>query len=117
MKHSTPAPFAVSPGSVLREEIEGRLGISQERLARAVGVSRLTINEIINEKRTVTADMALKLARALGTDPEFWLTLQLGLDLARAREKCGDLAHIQILRERVEYRGPESLHERRKAAG
>jgi addiction module HigA family antidote len=60
---------------VLRELIERRLGISQGRLAKAFGFSRQTINEIVDEKRTMTAEMALKLAKALGTDAEFWLTL------------------------------------------
>jgi len=116
MKHVPIGPIVVSPGSVLREEIEKRLGISQERLARAIGVSRLTINEIVNEKRTVTAEMALKLAKALGTDPEFWLTLQQGLDLARAREKCGNLRDVEVLRERVEYPGVDALPRQRHAA-
>ena len=117
MNHIPFAPIAVSPGSVLREKIEKRLGISQDRLAKALGVSRLTINEIVNEKRTVTADMALKLAKALGTDPEFWLTLQQGFDLARARERCGDLPNVEVLRERVEFPGMEGLKERRRAGG
>jgi addiction module HigA family antidote len=117
MKHVPLAPIAVSPGSVLREEIEKRLEISQERLAQAIGVSRLTINEIVNEKRTVTAEMALRLGKALGTDPEFWLTLQLGLDLSRAREKYGDMADVQVLRRRVEFPGTDGLGKRRQAAG
>jgi len=116
MSHIPFAPVGVSPGSVLREKIEKRLGISQDRLARALGVSRLTVNEIVNEKRTVTADMALKLAKALGSDPEFWLTLQQGFDLARARERC-DLSDVEVLRERVEFPGVEGLKERRRAAG
>lgn len=117
MKHVPFAPIAVSPGSVLREEIANRLGISQDRLAKALGVSRLTINEIVNEKRTVTAEMALKLAKALGTDAEFWLNLQQGFDLARARERCGDLPDVEVLRERVEFPGVDGLEERRRAAG
>jgi addiction module HigA family antidote len=117
MMYAPLAPVAVSPGSVLREGVAKRLGISRDRLAKALGVSRLTINEIINEKRTVTADMALKLAKALGTDPEFWLTLQQGFDLARARERCGDLPDVEVLRERVEFPGIEGLKERRRAAG
>lgn len=93
------APFVVSPGSVLRVEIEERLGISQDQLASALGVSRLTVNEIVNEKRNVTADMALKLAKALGTDPHFWLNLQQDVDLAKARDRLGDLKDVKILRE------------------
>lgn len=109
--------FAVSPGSVLRKEIEGELGISQDRLAKALGVSRLTVNEIVNEKRNVTAEMALKLARALGTDPEFWLNLQQGFDLARARARCGDLPEVEVLRQPVEFPGVDAPKERRRAAG
>ena len=91
--------FAVSPGSVLRLEIEEALGISQDQLAAATGVSRLTINEIVNEKRTVTAEMALKLAKALGTDPRFWLNLQQDVDLARANAKLGAMSNVKVLRE------------------
>lgn len=92
------APFVVSPGSVLRVEIEERLNISQDQLAGALGVSRLTVNEIVNEKRTVTAEMALKLAKTLGTDPYFWLNLQQDVDLAKARAKLGDMDDVQVLR-------------------
>jgi addiction module HigA family antidote len=90
--------FYVSPGSVLRQEIAEELGISQEKLADAMGVSRLTINEIVNEKRTVTAEMALKLAKALGTDPRFWLNLQQDVDLARAQSKLGAMSNVRVLR-------------------
>jgi addiction module HigA family antidote len=110
-------PIPVSPGSVLRQEIEKELGISQERLAKAIGVSRLTINEIVNGKRTVTAEIALKLAKALGTDPEFWLNLQQELDLAKASAKCGDLDGVEVLRERVPYPEPGRSSEGRQAAG
>jgi len=92
-------PFlVVSPGSVLRQKIVEELGISQEALATATGVSRLTINEIVNEKRAVTAEMALKLATALGTDPELWLNLQQDVDLARARAKLGAMSDVRVLR-------------------
>lgn len=100
--------FAVSPGSVLRLEIEENLGISQDQLAAATGVSRLTINEIVNEKRTVTAEMALKLAKALGTDPYLWLNLQQDVDLARAHAKLGEMSNVKVLREsEIEDRAAE----------
>jgi addiction module HigA family antidote len=100
--------FAVSLGSVLRLEIEEGLGISQEALAAATGVSRLTINEIVNEKRSVTAEMALKLAKALGTDPYLWLNLQQDVDLARARAKLGSMSNVKVLREpEIEDRAAE----------
>ena len=102
-------PFlVVSPGRVLREKIEEGLGISQDALAAATGVSRLTINEIVNEKRTVTAEMALKLAKALGTDPCLWLNLQQDVDLARARAKLGAMGNVKVLREpEIEDRAAE----------
>ena len=103
--------FAVSPGSVLRHEIEEELGISQHRLADAIGVSRLTINEIVNGKRTVTAEMALRLGKALGTDPRVWLNLQQDVDLLRAREKLGSMDDVKVLRkppdDEVESRAAE----------
>lgn len=98
MRNLPPPSFVVSPGSVLRLEIAQRLGISQDKLADAMAVSRLTINEIVNERRTVTAEMALKLAKALGTDARFWLNLQQDVDLARAREKLGAMSEVKVLR-------------------
>jgi antitoxin HigA-1 len=79
------------PGAVLRQmlqdlEEDSKLGsgirtISQTELAKRVGVSRKTINELINEKQSMTADMAIRLSRALGTTPEIWLNLQKAVDL------------------------------------
>lgn len=103
-----PPLYAVSPGSVLRHEIEEGLGISQDKLAAAMGVSRLTINEIVNEKRTVTAEMALRLAKALGTDARFWLNLQQDVDIVRARTKLGAMLDVKVLRKP----GQEGLEDR-----
>ena len=74
-----------APGDVLREEFLKAHGITQDRLADAMGVSRFRINEVINGKRTVTAETALLLAAALGTSPEFWLNLQRAVDLYEGR--------------------------------
>ena len=74
------------PGELLRKEIMPAAGLTQDRLATLLGVSRLTINEITREKRSVTADMAHRLARFFGTTPEFWLGLQQDVDLWQAAQ-------------------------------
>ncbi len=81
MTHITP----IHPGEHLAEMLT-ELGISQYRLARAIGVPPRRINEIVHGRRSVTAHTALRVGRALGTTPEFWLNLQrmYDLDLARA---------------------------------
>jgi antitoxin HigA-1 len=72
------------PGELLRKEIMPAAGLTQDRLATSLGVSRLTINEIVREKRSVTADMAHRLARFFDTTPEFWAGLQQDVDLWQA---------------------------------
>ena len=57
------------------------LGLTQDKLARILGVSRRTISEILHERRPVTTDMAHRLARAFGTSPEMWRGLQQDVDL------------------------------------
>ena len=69
------------PGAILREDILPELKMTQIRLAEALGVSRRSMNEIINERRPVTTDMAHRLARVFKTTPEFWLHLQQAVDL------------------------------------
>ena len=79
------ATSAIHPGEHLAEILE-ELGISQYRLAKAIGVPPIRINEIVHCRRSVTADTALRIGQALGMTPEFWLNLQrmYDLDLARA---------------------------------
>ena len=69
------------PGAILREDVLPEAGINQARLAETLNVSRRTVNEILNERRPVTTDMAQRLARAFGTTPEFWLRLQQAVDI------------------------------------
>ena len=75
------------PGELLRDEIMPAVGLTQERLAMLVGVSRRTINEIVNEKRSLSADLAHRLARLFDTTPDFWLGLQQDVDLWKAAQK------------------------------
>ena len=79
----------VSPGEVLLEEFLRPAGLSQSALARAMHVPPRRINEIVLGKRTITADTALRLARALGTSERFWLGLQADYDLEEAEHRLG----------------------------
>ena len=69
------------PGAILREDILSELKLSQTALAERLGVSRRTISQIVNEQRPITADMALRLSRFLGTTPVSWLTMQQAVDI------------------------------------
>lgn len=77
------------PGEVLSEEYLKPLGVSQNRLALSMRIPAQRINEIINGKRAITADTAIRLAKVIGTTPEFWLSLQMDYDLQTTIRKEG----------------------------
>jgi addiction module HigA family antidote len=79
----------VHPGEVLLEEFLKPMGLSQSRVALDIGVHPRRINEIVLEKRSVTADTALRLARYFSTSPQFWLGLQDDYDLDVAADTLG----------------------------
>lgn len=79
----------IHPGEVLLQEFLTPMGISQNALARAIGVPPRRINEIVLGKRAITADTALRLAHYFGTSEQFWMTLQATFDLEEARSKLG----------------------------
>ncbi len=79
----------VHPGEVLLEEFLEPMGLSQNRLALAVGVHPRRINEIVLGKRGITADTALRLGRFFNTTPQFWLNLQVRYDLDTAEDALG----------------------------
>jgi len=83
MKTKKLAP--IHPGEILREEFMKPYGLSQNALARALGVPPRRINEIVLEKRGITADTALRLARFFRTTAELWTGLQADYDLRLAR--------------------------------
>jgi addiction module HigA family antidote len=83
MKTNKLAP--IHPGEILREEFMKPHGLSQNALARALNVPPRRINEIVLEKRGITADTALRLARCFGTTAELWTGLQADYDLRVAR--------------------------------
>jgi addiction module HigA family antidote len=80
----------IHPGEILLEEFLKPMDISQNRLARAMDVPPRRINEIVHGKRAITADTALRLARALGTSEQFWMGLQADFDLEEARKSASD---------------------------
>ncbi|HAI68474.1 MAG TPA: addiction module antidote protein, HigA family [Gammaproteobacteria bacterium] len=69
------------PGKFVEEDILNELGITQTQLANALDIPRHTINQLVNEKCDLTADMALRLSRFTQTTPEMWLNLQLAIEL------------------------------------
>ena len=80
------SPFApVTPGEILKEEFLDDYGLSQAQLAKAVGISPNRIAEIVNNRRRITADTALRLGLYFGNSPEFWMNLQAHYDLKMAR--------------------------------
>jgi addiction module HigA family antidote len=72
------------PGEMLREDFMADYGLTVSSLARALGVSRQSINELLRERRAITPEMALRLARLFGNTPEFWLNAQRAVDLWEA---------------------------------
>ena len=77
----------VTPGEMLKEEFLVEYGLSQSRLAKAIGISPNRIAEIVNNRRRITADTALRLSLYFGNSPEFWMNLQSHYDLKVAQRK------------------------------
>ena len=86
----------VHPGEVLLEEFLKPMGLSQNKVALNIGVPPRRINEIILQKRRITADTALRLARFFGTSPEFWLGLQAQYDLDVTSDELGERLEREV---------------------
>lgn len=98
----------VTPGEMLKEEFLAEYGLSQNMLATAIGTSPNRIAEIVNDRRRITADTALRLSLYFGNSPEFWMNLQTCYDLKMARQNLrpeGRQAH-QSASGRVSGRPP-----------
>ena len=80
----------VHPGEVLHEDLMKPLGVSINRLARELRVPVNRMSEIVNGRRGITADTALRLARYFATTPEFWMNLQAAFDLDSAQRVSAD---------------------------
>ncbi len=77
----------IHPGEILLEEFMEPLGLSQNKLAEALGVDPGRINRIVTGKSRISADTALRLARYFGTTPQLWMNLQTKYDLEVAKDK------------------------------
>jgi addiction module HigA family antidote len=93
-----PMMTPVHPGQILKEDFLVPLGVSQRRLAQAIGVPPRRINEITQGTRRISADSALRLARYFGMSDGFWMNLQGHYDIAIERDRLGStLADIEPL--------------------
>ena len=91
----------VTPGEILREEFLVEYGLSQNRLAQAIGISPNRIADIVNSRRRITADTALRLSLFFGNSAEFWLNLQANHDLKVARQSLSPEVAAQIREQRA----------------
>lgn len=86
------------PGEMLREDFLPDFNLTVSGLAKAIGVSRQSINQLLRERRSVSPEMALRLARLFGNSPEFWMNGQRAVDLWDAAESINkDVAQIKPL--------------------
>ncbi len=88
----------VHPGEILNEEFLKPLAMSQNQLAKGIGVPPRRINEIVLGKRRITADTALRLAKFFSRSPEFWLGLQMDYDLDVATDRLGSRLDDEVKR-------------------
>lgn len=83
------------PGAILREDVLPALGMTQTEFARRLGVSRLSISDLLLEKRGMTPEMAARVAKLLNTTPDSWLRMQQAVDLWEVAQKPEKLAGIK----------------------
>lgn len=86
------------PGAILREDVLPALGMTQTEFARRLDVSRLSVSDLLHEKRALTPEMALRVSRLLGTSPESWLRMQEAVDLWEVRRQPEKLSGIKPIR-------------------
>lgn len=90
----------VHPGEILREDYLAELGMSANALAKALRVPAPRINDIVRERRGITADTALRLARYFDSTPQFWLNLQSAYELRQAEIASGRKINREVGRAR-----------------
>lgn len=99
-KHLAP----VHPGEILLEDLMKPLGLSQNQLAKELGIDAGRINQIVMGRRGITADTALRLGRYFGSSPEFWMNLQKRYELQVAQDRqAEEIERVIHPRPRMEY--------------
>lgn len=83
------------PGEILRDDMLPALNMTQTKLAERLGVSRLSVSELLHGKRALSADMAMRIARLTGTTPESWLRMQEAVDLWVLEKDSKRYRHIE----------------------
>lgn len=86
----------IHPGEILLEEFLDPMGITQYRLAKAIGVDPRRINEVVHGKRSISADTALRLGLFFGVEPQLWMNLQARYDLEVAAQESGGRIERQV---------------------
>ena len=86
----------IHPGEILKQEFMAEFNLSQNALAKAIKVHPRRVNEIVNKKRGISADTALRLSKYFGTTAEFWMNLQLKYELEITRDKVFDKIDAEI---------------------
>ena len=95
---------AVHPGRILKEEL-AEVGVTPTEFARQINVPANRVSQIINGRRSITGDTALRFGHWFGVEPEFWLNLQAHFDLVYADKETGDT--IRLLPTRADF-GPRT---------
>ncbi|WP_372719040.1 HigA family addiction module antitoxin [Immundisolibacter sp.] len=96
LRHTRRKP--THPGAILREDVLPALDMTQGEFARRLGVSRLTVSDLLHEKRALSAEMAARLGKLLDTTPESWLAMQTALDLWAVAQDTNRLAGVEPIR-------------------
>jgi antitoxin HigA-1 len=84
------------PGRIVKQECLEPLGLSVTAAAKQLGVSRVALSELVNERRGISPEMAIRLSRAFGSNPEVWAGLQMQYDLAQALKKADQITVTRI---------------------
>ena len=86
------------PGAILREDVLPALKMTQTEMAQRLGVSRLSVSDLLHEKRGMTPEMAMRVAKLLNTTPESWLRMQEAVDLWEVQQMPEKLANIKPIK-------------------